>query len=635
MSSDRSASTSWEFVAIAQREGLLPADSAAGLTRDSEELRVSPAQLALQRGLLTQIQVEIIETLLKPRAAVAGYEILGLLGYGGMGIVYRARQLSLGRIVALKTVLLNAKTNPSRLARFEQEAQTVGRLLHPHIITAYDFGRDGNRVYFAMEMVTGEDLERRIDREGPLSEATAWGLIRQAAAGLAQAAEFGVVHRDIKPANLLLVAPPKGFPLHPGLPMVKIADFGLALISGEDEERTRLTMDNTTVGSPHYMAPEQLTGAEIDLRADIYALGATGYHMFAGRPPFDGLTLPQIFARKLNGAPAPLISQRTGLSAETITLVGDLMASDREHRIANYAELMDRIDELLRSTQSDSVSRAATTSVHLKPQRTVPTDTRRGGVATQTNFPSRSEDLAPPAPQKLQRRAFEIVWRSLVAVLLISGGVYAVSLWTDPFGRTAVRPGMELKPSGVAADLFDGRSLAKWRVLAGNWQTAQDDEDVTVLAASGGLIARRVAFDHPGQSSERLEHYRLRFTVALREATAIDVFFGMHNPGSEIEAKSVLRIERDRVTLSRFTAATPQFTQVAPPLEWAHKPNQYHEIKIERQAAEWRAYIDDRLIGTVPLAANEFQVFRLAVSSREEHQFAWFADFVLEELVPP
>ena len=173
-------------------------------------------------------------------------------------------------------------------SRFEQEAQTVARLIHPHIITAFDFGKHAGRLYFAMEYVEGEDAERYVKRLHPLDERQVWMLIRQAASGLAHAAESGIVHRDIKPANMLLVTPPKGFPLPPGVPMVKIADFGLAFLSAEVNDRTRLTSEQSTLGSPHYMAPEQLNaGGVVDFRADLYSLGASAFHLLAGRAPFD------------------------------------------------------------------------------------------------------------------------------------------------------------------------------------------------------------------------------------------------------------------------------------------------------------------------------------------------------------
>ncbi len=135
-----------------------------------------------------------------------------------MGAVYRARQLAFNRTVALKTVLVGSDANPASLQRFEQEAQTIGRLVHPHLVTAYDFTRVGGRFALAMEFLDGRDAERW--RQGRLvTERMVWSLIRQAAAGLAHAAAAGVIHRDVKPSNLLLVPPPLGFSLPPGVPL--------------------------------------------------------------------------------------------------------------------------------------------------------------------------------------------------------------------------------------------------------------------------------------------------------------------------------------------------------------------------------------------------------------------------------
>ena len=280
-----------------------------------------------------------------------------------MGVVYRARQLNLDRIVALKTILVNQADNPTMLTRFEQEAQTVAKLVHPHIVAAYDFGRHAGRLYFAMEYVEGEDAEHYSRRQYPLSERVVWNLIRQAAAGLSHAAEMGVVHRDIKPANLLLVTPPKGYPLPSGMPMVKIADFGLALLANEADERTRLTAEQTTVGSPHYMAPEQLVaGHSLDLRADIYSLGATAYHLLAGHPPFDGHSLPQIIAAKLGDERLLLPAARDDVSSEGVALLQAMVMRDPAQRIGSYATLLARLDALQELRVSGSATHIAVCS---------------------------------------------------------------------------------------------------------------------------------------------------------------------------------------------------------------------------------------------------------------------------------
>ncbi len=211
------------------------------------------------------------------------------------------------------------------LERFELEARTIGQLRHPNIITAHDYGRHGGRVFLAMELVEGTDLDRRIKENGPLEEFIAWGLMRQTVAGLAHAREHHVVHRDIKPANLILVPPPAGYPLPAGMPMVKIADFGLALLQEDVAADTRLTAPDATVGSPHYMAPEQLETSDVDFRADMYALGATMFHALAGRPPFAGMKLPQLIGAKLGDGPPRLEHLVPGLAPETCRLVHALL----------------------------------------------------------------------------------------------------------------------------------------------------------------------------------------------------------------------------------------------------------------------------------------------------------------------
>lgn len=614
-----------DFVEIARREGLLAGESAAELARESQDRGIPPSQLAMQKGLLSVTQIEIVETLLNPKSTVDGYEILGLLGHGGMGVVYRAKQISLGRIVALKTVMANPKSLPNRPSRFEHEAQTVGKLLHPHVITAYDFGRTGSRYFFAMELVEGEDLARRIGGAGPLSEFVTWSLIRQAATGLAHAAEFGVVHRDIKPANLLLVNPPTGYPLPKNVPMVKIADFGLALINDADDH-TRFTTDNSAVGTPNYMAPEQLAPGDIDHRADLYALGATAYHMLAGRPPFHGLSLAQIFSQKVNGEPPSLASGCPGLSQGTLDLVRDLMARDRSQRIGSYAILLKRIDSL--GTLDES-----TTVVCSPEQLAITTETQPGFEKTYSDIPATIPVQTNTRSKSTSVNGRVAIVGILAAVVSIAGIGWMLQSRRQPPAPPVNQALPELKPTGVAADLFDGQSLAHWSVRGGNWQTARDDEGATVLAASNGEVERQTARDALGRPIP-INFFRLRFNVMLRQADAVEVSYGLAAAGSDAEVRAVLRIEPQRLSLTRLAGSQPP--DIIKPAEAVKvDPNRYHEIRIERQFGDWRAYFDDRLIGTVPLSPRELPLFRLKVESGAESHLAYFADFVVEELQSP
>ncbi len=303
------------FAKYARSLGGLSGEDVSAIVELSSERQVAPWQIALEQEKLTAADVDIIKTLLAPRDSIPGYEVLELIGRGGMGVVYRARQLSLNREVALKTILLSHMGTAVAAARFENEAQVLARVIHPHIVTAFDFGRHAGRLFLAMELVQGRDVQALIEHHGALPETLVWQIIRQAAIGLAHASKANIIHRDIKPANLLLVNPPDGFALPAGIPMVKIADFGLSIL-GDDQQsgQPRLTSLSVHIGSPTYMAPEQLESDDIDHAADIFALGATAWHMFVGRAPLEGSSLKQIVMQRLTHACRTLVS-RVGCSA--------------------------------------------------------------------------------------------------------------------------------------------------------------------------------------------------------------------------------------------------------------------------------------------------------------------------------
>ena len=258
----------------------------------------------------------------------------------------RARQKSLDRIVALKMILFSQMHDPTALSRFEREAVAVAKLRHPNIVAAYDLGRSQRCLYFAMELIEGTDVEQFVKTHGPLDEAAAWGLVRQATSGLSHAASAGIIHRDVKPANLLLVDPPAGFELPGGLKMVKITDFGLAFLMRDVETTTRLTSANATIGSPHYIAAEQLEGDAFDHRVDIYSLGATAYHMLTGEPPFNGGKLSQIIAGKLTADSLDVRAKIPDISPASAELLQRMTFRDPARRIASYSELLAQIDGL-------------------------------------------------------------------------------------------------------------------------------------------------------------------------------------------------------------------------------------------------------------------------------------------------
>ncbi len=209
-------------------------------------------------------------------------EILELLGRGGMGAVYKARQKSLDRVVALKILPAEAGTDPAFAERFQREARALAQLSHPHIVGVHDFGQAGKFAYFVMEYMDGVNL-RQLERAGRLSPREALAIVPQICEALQFAHDRGVVHRDIKPENILVDAQGR----------VKIADFGLAKLMRPEVGGADLTLTRQTMGTPHYMAPEQIEKpASVDHRADIYSLGVVFYEMLTGELPLGRFAPP-------------------------------------------------------------------------------------------------------------------------------------------------------------------------------------------------------------------------------------------------------------------------------------------------------------------------------------------------------
>lgn len=217
------------------------------------------------------------------------YEIQAVLGQGAMGVVYRAWDPILKRLVALKTMVGDFKDNPDLLKRFYREAQSAGGLRHFNIVTIYDLGVENNQPFIAMEFLEGSDLQSMLQKGKIQNLNQIVHIMRQCCDGLHYAHARGIVHRDVKPANI--------FVLDDGT--VKIVDFGIAMVASSTMTRTGMVMGTVT-----YMSPEQVQGKEMDGRSDQFSLGIILYEMLTGRKPFQGESIPQIFYQILNQAPA-------------------------------------------------------------------------------------------------------------------------------------------------------------------------------------------------------------------------------------------------------------------------------------------------------------------------------------------
>jgi serine/threonine protein kinase len=255
-----------------------------------------------------------------------GYEVLQALGSGGMGMVYRARDLTLERVVALKVLAPELSKDPSFVQRFLKEARAVARLNHPNIVQIYNFGCVESVYYLAMEYVDGDSLGHHL-KSRHYTEAEAIRIVRQVLKPLAVAHAEGLVHRDIKPDNLMLTSRGE----------LKLVDLGIAKRIDEDQS---LTLTGQSIGTPHYISPEQIRGQkDIDARADIYSLGATFYHLVTGHTPFKGSSGALVMSMHLVD-PLPDPRQwEPGLSEGLSRVLRKMMAKSREERYPDVAAL--------------------------------------------------------------------------------------------------------------------------------------------------------------------------------------------------------------------------------------------------------------------------------------------------------
>src|SRR5581483_1581318 len=328
---------------------------------EAEDFIEQPA-IEVAAGLLAETQTGVAAG-----QTLGHYRVISRLGAGGMGEVYLALDLRLGRRVALKLLPERFVSDADRVRRFEQEARAASALSHPNIITIFEIGQIKETHFIATEFVDGQTLRQR---EGRWKLLDALDAISQTASALAAAHEAGIVHRDIKPENLML--------RRDGL--LKVLDFGLARVT----ERPVSTIDSqlptfsrvettpgTVMGTITYMSPEQARGLEVDARTDIFSLGVVLYEMIAGSPPFAGATTADVLAAILHVEPAPLRQRAPGVPEMLEGIVSRALRKNREERSQTAGELLDDLKglrhrleiqaELARAVQPTEMVEAVTT----------------------------------------------------------------------------------------------------------------------------------------------------------------------------------------------------------------------------------------------------------------------------------
>jgi serine/threonine protein kinase len=373
------------------------AESIGGQNTTGTETVTAPPRLTTAYRRAEDVPAELAQ---HPR-----YEVLQLLGQGGMGTVYKARHKKMDRLVALKVINARLLDNPKAIERFQREAQAAAKLDHPNIVRAYDADEAGDTHFLVMEFVEGIDLAQYVEEMGPLPVTLACHFICQAAQALQHAHERGMVHRDIKPHNLMLVRPR----VQPGAGLVKVMDFGMARLTMEGASDSGLTGDNVLMGTLDYVAPEQAEDAHrADIRADIYSLGCTLAHLLAGRSLLAGGSVATKVAAHLSGK-LPLGELPATVPAELRMVLAKMTAREPAQRYQTHDEVATVLTPFVKKTRG------------MKPEPVAKSDERTMNKAA---------PAAPPDRETKQRRRWPVpVWvGAAIAALLLVVGVIIVML---------------------------------------------------------------------------------------------------------------------------------------------------------------------------------------------------------------
>jgi serine/threonine-protein kinase len=270
------------------------------------------------------------------------FKLVRRLGHGGMASVWLAEQTSLHRQVALKLLRPDLMADATYVKRFQTEAKAAAGLNHPNIVQVYVIGEANGQHFIAQEFVQGQTLRSYLQKKGAADLTLGLHVLRQVAAALQAAGERGIVHRDIKPENIMLTK--KG--------EAKVADFGLAQLT-VNGEKLNLTQEGVTMGTPLYMSPEQVNGKPLDARSDLYSLGVTCYHLFGGRPPFQGETAVSVAVQHLQNQPTALRELRPDLPQPVCELIERLMAKNPDDRYPNAATVLEDVRKLLKAAKDN------------------------------------------------------------------------------------------------------------------------------------------------------------------------------------------------------------------------------------------------------------------------------------------
>ncbi|MFO0807490.1 MAG: protein kinase [Gemmataceae bacterium] len=330
-----------EFIDLIKRSGVADTARVAAYLqslRDRGSMPADPSKLSslmVRDGILTQFQSEQLIQGKWKRFSIGKYKVLEKLGSGGMGQVFLCEHTLMRRRVAVKVLPTAKADDPASLERFYREARAAAALDHPNLVRAYDIDQDGNLHFLVMEYIDGASLQELVKRAGPLNPTRACHYVYWSAVGLQYASEVaGLVHRDVKPGNILVDR--QG--------VVKILDMGLARFFNDQDDILTRKYDERTLGTADYLSPEQVDDShEVDIRADIYSLGATFYYMLAGTPPFPDGTVAQKLIWHQTRLPTPMGQLRRDVPPVVAAILDRMLAKDPTQRFQSPADVAEAL----------------------------------------------------------------------------------------------------------------------------------------------------------------------------------------------------------------------------------------------------------------------------------------------------
>ncbi len=344
---------------------------------------------------------------------IGGYKLLDRVGRGGMGTVFKAEQVDLQRIVALKLISEEHTKNKEFVDMFIHEARAAAKLNHPHIVQVYDVKRFGDKYYFSMEYVSGGSVQDIVNKQRTIPVDETVRMILEAARGLDYAHKKGIIHRDVKPDNLMLSE----------TGMVKIGDLGLARGL---EEKVGPAEETSVIGTPHYIAPEQVLGKPADFRSDIYSLGGTAYRMLSGVTPFTAHGVRELVKKKIREDPAPLQELNPPPPKRVCEIVSRMMARDPDRRYQSMAEVV--------------------------------TDLERYQLQSMGPFP---EDRPAESLLSGSRK----VWLAVILAVMIGGGIAAAFFLLSPNGTPVKKKGTVIEDASLALQMLENADLMRLKEM--------------------------------------------------------------------------------------------------------------------------------------------------------------------------